>query len=544
MIDSQELRKQIPDFHPYPYEEVISVTYVDVTLPDRHLSAAKAIMTLTAASTLDQIGLHGPSNAANASETNPDQEDLNLYMAFFPRDAHIVAGFLHDRFPQLTEATIAEAIRFTGVRDNLHSVGLKDEQEVGKIPHEIRNSESDAIAQRLSKERDWGWPYYGAIDTTGKNIVAINRVVTEKGLEFLDTTYVGLDGQDHTYLDALGLHLNWVRKRMGLNPDGLVESLWLNPKHHANQAWTDSPDSFHHANGTWAIHQPEKNWGVAALEVQAEIYDALVSSIITYSLLADQMTGQRLTFFEDEITDLVQRAGQLRQTILDKFWVDDPAHFGGFFARGTDRDANGYLRPLAIRSSDMGHLLNSNLLDSDDPEIVYKREATIRNIFSPEMLCTNGIRTLSSDSVRYWPERYHDGNSWPWTTYYTALGLQRHGYYGLAYELKKRAFSVYEQTKILPEYATGRNNSNDKIINKKVVIHDASLTAEPTHQISQPPQEVQAWTAAAILAMKYEEGKRVSARLYPHRNFTVLPSAAPNPDKRAFETEILSALQG
>src|SRR5690606_35785925 len=112
-------------------------------------------------------------------------------------------------------------------------------------------------------------------------------------------------------------------------------------------------------------------------------------------------------FLQDEVDDLLARAAKLRHTVLSNFWIVDKNHYGGYFARGTDRTTRGKLHPLAVRSSDMGHVLNSKLLDGSDPDIVSKREAVIKNLFSPEMLCPSGIRTVASDSIRYYEDKYH-----------------------------------------------------------------------------------------------------------------------------------------
>lgn len=537
-----DLRNQVPRLKLTDDERVVDIKEYDLVFPDKHLSVVKAVEGLTDASKVGEIGEFGPSIAANVTEENKDQDDLNKYKVPFYRDAHIVALFLDKRFPLVTTATINDALVYTGVRENLRGPGLKDEQELWKVPHEIRDGENDPIAIKLTEEKDWGWPYYGAVDTTGKNINAITRVCLDEsrgGLDFLTETYRGLDGKEHTVDDALQGHVNWIRKRLDFNKEGILEALWINPKHHANQTWADSTYAFHHADGSWPSHHPERNWGVAAVELQAETYDALLGARDVYQAKLGAQSGSlsqdERKYLESEIKDLSMRADRLKKTVFTKFWVEDEEKFGGFFARGTDRDEEGNLRPMAIRSSDMGHLLNSRILDGDEPEIVKKREAVIRNLFSPEMLGVNGIRTLSSDSLRYDQDKYHGGTSWPWVTYYTALGLERHGLYGLSYELKKRAFSLYEATKILPEYGTGSDKENERLVTQKVMIFDATAP-EKLHEVGQPGQDIQAWTAAAMLAMKYEQGDRI------FRPEIAVPTMAIDEKKRKFEVDVLNKI--
>lgn len=542
MMREGDSRHDSSDFK--PYEEISEG--VALTLPQRHMSALKAILDLTAAPSPSEIGLHGPSNASNASKENRDIPELNLYSEFYPRDSHVVALFLEKQHPNLTKATVLASLAYTGIREHLRSNGgLQDEQELGKVPHEIRDNNTPKARQR-AMEKDRTYPYYGAIDTTGKNISAIARVSLHdppRSLDFLSTNYIGLDGKEHDVEDTLQSHINWIRKRMDLNPEGLLESLWINKKHHANQSWADSPDSFHHADGSWARHHPEKNWGVAALEVQVETYDALRNAADMYAaLLVQENTPARKSYLLDEIADLTKRADHLRKVVLDAFWVEDPEHFGGYFARGTDRDENGSLHPLAIRSSDMGHLLYSKILDGDNEEVRRKREATVQNIFSPEMLSPNGVRSLATDSVRYRDDAYHNGSVWPWQTYYTALGLEKHGYHGLSAELKKRIWSFYDETKTLAEYGTGSADPDNRInTHRQITVFDPSLYPESIHHFSrhkivQPPQLIQAWSSAAILAMKYEHGGRLSD---PNNQ---LPLLVIDSKMEALEDQILSKL--
>jgi glycogen debranching enzyme len=508
-----------PELTHFQFEEQ-TIETIEFSPPRRHLSALKAILDLTNARTPSEIGLHGPSNAANALEENNDIPEQNLYNEFYPRDAHIVALFLEKKHPALTQATIMASLAHTGIRQHLRGLGLQDEQEVGKVPHEIRDNNTPKARQRAI-EKDRMYPYYGAIDTTGKNINAIARTSLSNlpySLEFLNTHYSGLDGNEHTVEEALHSHINWIRGRMDLNPEGLIESLWINKKHHANQSWADSPDAFHHADGSWAAHHPDKNWGVAALEVQAETYDALLNAAdVIDALLEQEATPQRKNHLQSELKDLTKRAERLREVVFNHFWVEDPQHFGGYFARGTDRDEQGNLRPLRIRSADMGHLLHSRILDGSDEDTRTKREAVIRNIFSPEMLSPNGVRSLATDSVRYLENAYHNGSVWTWQVYLIARGLDRHNYHGLSHELKKRAWSFYDKTKMLAEYGTGSADPNNRInTSQQITVFDPSLFPEPIyhfsqHKLVQPPQQIQAWTAAANLAMKYENSARLSA---------------------------------
>lgn len=498
-----------------PDEELVSVEtynlseiYEALERPD---STILRMVGLTAVRRFEEIGKNGPSNAASVLQEKEARAHQGKYNAFFPRDGHVVADILGDvpRLTRIMRTTILASLEGMGTVDNYKNPHYPfDEQEIGKIPHELR-SPDDPIAKKLTEEKDWGWPYYGAVDTTGKNIMAITRYVeqSDEGEAFLGVTFKGRDGKQRTVKEGLDMNVAWLTGRLELNPEGLVESLSKNPKHHANQTWADSPESFHHADGSWAEHHPEKNLGVAGLEQQGEAYKALRSAARLYADLGET----------EKAADLKRRADNLRKVVLDKFWVDDPEHFGGYFGRGTDRDVDGNLRVLAIRTSDMGNFLDSGILDDTgdkelDKEIRFKREAVVHNLLSEEMMSPNGVRTLSSDSFRYSPDRYHNGTSWPWVSYVTARGLARYGHEAEAEKLKDKIMDAYRSTKILGEYFSGSDDLGHRLVDQKVVVHNPSITTEPVYPVSQPAQEVQAWTVAAVLAIKWERGQHTNMK--------------------------------
>lgn len=486
-----------------PDETFLGVEIYQPPTHDKPLSTLKAMMGLTAVSHSLDIGESGPSNASNALEVEGEKhETQGKYDVFFPRDAHVVAGILGEWYPKLLRSTVVASFEKMGVKDNYtHPVAPYDEQEIGKIPHEIRDAD-DPIAQELTENKNWGWPYYGAVDTTGKNIISLTRYIEEsdEGLEFLKTEYVGLDEKSHTIKEGLDANIQWLLRRMSLNPEGLIESLSKNPKHHPNQTWADSPEAFHHKDGTWPNHQPDKNRGVAAVEQQAEAYQALKHASALYDRLGDVKTAQLLS----------DRAKTLRSVVLDTFWVEDDSKHGGYFAQGTDRDDDGNLRPLETMSSDMGLLLDREILE-DDPddqvltsEIRRKRTAVMKNLLSDEMLSPSGIRTKSTSSVRYGDDRYHGGASWPWVTYITARGFGKFDDYKSAKLLKDLVLESYIDSKLLGEYYSGSNDEKRRIIVEKVKVKNPSIIFEPVYAVGQPAQEVQAWTTAAVLAIKKE----------------------------------------
>jgi glycogen debranching enzyme len=153
----------------------------------------------------------------------------------------------------------------------------------------------------------------------------------------------------------------------------------------------------------------------------------------------------------------------------------------------------------------MGHILNSRLRDGNDPDIQHKKESVIKTLFSENMLNASGIRTLARNEKRFRPGAYHNGNVWLWDTYTISLGLERHGYNELSYELDKRIWNVVDKYRKFPEFARGGDEEEPVLTNRIVDVWDNRYHFK--NRLEQPPQEIQAWTVAAMYAVKYKRGQ-------------------------------------
>jgi hypothetical protein len=88
--------------------------------------------------------------------------------------------------------------------------------------------------------------------------------------------------------------------------------------------------------------------------------------------------------------------------------------------------------------------------------------------------------------------------------------MRRLGYHRQADDLDRRVLKVVDATHSFPEYVRGDNAKIPHINHYTINIWDS--THERISKLEQPPQEVQAWTVAAILAIK----KRMERRgLFP-----------------------------
>lgn len=483
--DASFLRLLPKDFRLLAGEEIVSVTLPSIRHFDTNPSSLEQIMRLTKANRADEIGKFGPPLAALAMEAKVAEEGeppehLRLYEAVFGRDSLRVSIDLIRHYPELARATILELARHQGLEDN-----RSREEEPGRILHELRN-ENDPIAQKITEQLGWDWPYYGSVDATPEFIRVLVAYCqrSEENRAFLSQEYVDRLGNLRTISYALEMSLAWINRRINCNSECLLEYCSILPNGIKNQVWKDSPDSYHHADGTIANHSR----GIASVEVQVTAYDALIDAAEIFEDVFDQPVRAR---------ELRLQAERIKLAIFTHFWTEEK---GGYFVLGTDRDERGQLRQLKVRTSNMGHTLNSRLLKGDEPHIVRMREAVMAQIMSPELLNGSGVRTLASDEVRFRPGAYHNGSVWLWDTHHIAKGMRRLGYTQQANNLDGRILNAVNVTKMFPEYVRGDFEPvptiNHHIINVRDKVNGWVTNVE------QPPQEVQAWTVAAILATR------------------------------------------
>lgn len=479
-----DLSALAPDLIPYlrPGERIVAVETPEILVPTAKPDALAAMMRLTGAATPSEIGEKGPSVAAIATEENKNIEELNLFETLFGRDSLIVSSFLLPQFPKLAKTTILTLARLQGVARNDAS-----EEEPGRILHENRDTNSE-IGRMLRKERGWEFPYYGSVDATPLFVNLMLAYVEQEGRALLDESFIGKDGKTRTVRFALDAAVNWILERVNNNKEGLLEYCRKNPNGIPNQVWKDSYDSYFHKDGTIANQKK----GIASIEVQGYAYDALMGA----SSLCRTLGNVPLPHIEH----MEKSAKLLATTVFSRLFVNDEQ--GEFFALGTDRGEDGALQPLAIRTSNMGHLLSSRLLDGDAPDIVAKRAAIVRILLGESMLAAAGIRTLATTEARFRPGAYHNGSVWLWDSYYISRGLRRHGFIKEADDLVRRLFLTVEMTHKFPEFARGSDASIPELNTRIVDLWDEQT--DQMNRIEQPPQEIQAWTVAAVLAAEYE----------------------------------------
>lgn len=443
-----------------PGERLESVRELDLRDPETMPDALDELCKLTGVDRPEEIGLNGPAIGARVTEQNSGEAALRLFEVVFGRDSLTVALVVGDLFPRLLEATV---LYLAGIQGR--EFDALREEEPGRIAHEVRDVETNGV---------WGFPYYGAVDATPLFIRAAVRAI-ERRPEFV---VMPVPGRDARVGDSLHAAVGWLVRRLAEDELGLLSHRRVNPHGLENQVWKDSWDSMSHADGAICNHDAP----VASIEAQALAHDALVEA-------APQSADPAV---------LLAAADRLERAVEKHLWIDDPE--GGFYAIGVDRDANSHApRPLQVRASNMGWLLDSRLLDG--PEHAERRRRIVQLLLSDEFLAEGGIRTLSAREQRFRPRAYHNGNVWAHDNYVISLGLARHGFRDEALELQRRVVASCRATHRFPEFVAGGKPGTELIAKRIVDVYDDRN--ERVNRIEQPPQEIQGWTVGAMVAIEH-----------------------------------------
>jgi glycogen debranching enzyme len=150
----------------------------------------------------------------------------------------------------------------------------------------------------------------------------------------------------------------------------------------------------------------------------------------------------------------------------------------------------------------MGWLLGSRLLDG--PEHAGRRRRLVELLLSDEFLAEGGIRTLSEREERFRPRAYHNGNVWGCDNYLISLGFERQGFRDEALELQHRVVAACRATHRFPEFIAGGEPGTELIAKRIIDVYDSRY--ERMNRIEQPPQEIQGWTVAAMVAIEHSSG--------------------------------------
>lgn len=351
-------------------------------------------------------------------------------------------------------------------------------EEIGKIPHEVRNSQTDEIAQKLSAERQFGWPYYASMDATPLFVTLASRYLeVSNDLSILDESVVRNNGLKVSFRQCLKEAVNWITNKINGSPYSLIESSIPNQQGALFQGWRDAFDSHYIEESGEEIPW---NHQIASIEIQGLAFDALWKARKIVTLLNI-----------DSNNELITCLNRLRKSVIDNFYITDEAG-DSYFALGSDRIDN-VLRIHKQKTSAMGWLLNSEMLVGAEYE--QSRLAIVKTLFSDEMLTNWGIRTLSSKSKRFLASSYHNGSNWKMDDAQNLKGLVKNGYIEGARFLANAIVNSVEKTKLFVEFQRG-DSQHVPTINSyslSINLNDRQVN------VVQPPQPVQAWTISAYL---------------------------------------------
>jgi glycogen debranching enzyme len=266
--------------------------------------------------------------------------------------------------------------------------------EPGKILHETREGEMAMLNEIPFRQ------YYGTIDATPLFIVLA-------GAYYKRTADLGLIRE---IWESIEMALVWIDKYGDINNDMFIEYIRKEKTGLFNQGWKDSHDAITYENGEIA------RLPVALCEVQGYVYEAWINAALMTRALGN----------EKQANDLLKRAEILKEKFSETFWSENKSSFYLALANG---------QPCNVLSSNAGHCLFSGIAT---PEQAGK---LARSLLSENMFTGWGIRTLSSDEVRYNPMSYHNGSVWPHDTALIAYGFSR---YGLKDEVRKIALGLFD----------------------------------------------------------------------------------------------------
>ncbi len=299
------------------------------------------------------------------------------FAALFGRDSIISALQMlpYDTTP--AESTLRLLASLQGDRMD----DWRDEQP-GKILHELRTGEL-ARAGEIPHS-----PYYGTVDATPLFLILLAHHASWTGSLSL---FQELEANVERALE-------WIDRYGDSDGDGYVEYRSSSEHGLINQGWKDSGDAIIDPGGRVATPP------IALVEVQGYVYAAKLG-------IADLW---RRAGHAEKADRLEREAARLRAAVNRDFWLPEI----GCYALAIEADK----RPLAVVSSNAGHLLWSGIADRE------KADLTASRLMADDMFSGWGIRSLSASERGYNPVGYHLGTVWPHDNSLIAAGFKWYGY--------------------------------------------------------------------------------------------------------------------
>lgn len=355
------------------------------------------------------------------------------FVVVFGRDSLITAWLLLRAAPDLAKGVL----KFLAYHQGQENNAFRDEQP-GKIFHEFREGE-------LSRLNDLPFaPYFGTADATPLFIKLLAAYTRQTG----DTELV--KQLEPNWRAAM----KWIEN--SINDQGWITYLGsTDGKGLTVKTWKDSEDSMSHSDGHLA------KGALAVVEAQGYAAEAFLDAVY----LNDILQGD-----EHDSLSWKTRGADLSAKIDSYFWLPEKS----IYALAIEEDG----KRLEVATSDPSHLLWSGIV------VKNKVPTLVDRLFKADLWSGWGLRTLSSEEVRYNALSYHNGSVWPHDTAIFAAGLVR-------YDLK----DGFERVKIaLTELALSQP---DLRLPELVGGYDRGGSIPPLPYIESC--RPQAWAAAALI---------------------------------------------
>lgn len=483
---TSRLREQLPEEdrrYLRPEEKVVAIDYKDTNFVEHMVDPDEVLRLASSSPSYEKIGEWGSSVAS----VNLDPAgEKSRYEDEHGRDALIAARDVQSLYPKLLESTVMSLAASQGVEDESFIPGQPYGFEKPGSIILLNKNPDDPMAKKFKRLQKWQYPFYASADAPGRFIHDGIYPIYLKSREFLSRGYNSRRGYVAEIKEALDLSTQWLLDRASENSEGLIE--YKNPVDGGggmrHQGWRDSAGAMVHADGTWAN---SKN-GVASMEVQAVSYDACISAAQIYR----DYYGN-----EAKAQELEEAAAGIQKVVIEKGWVNDPV--GGYFALGFDRDDNGSLRPLEVKTP-MPDLLKSRLLRSHSPDVQAMTHEYIGNLLTSDVLTKWGLRSMSSHAVAFGPKRYHEGRIWTHINDATAEGISSHGFNGIDRLLGSLTTKACELSGCYPETIVGLNSETPVITTRDVYVYNELY--DEVYRFDPASPRWQTWAATAQIAKR------------------------------------------
>ncbi len=358
------------------------------------------------------------------------------YSTLFGRDSLISAWQTLKYDPRIAESTLRVLASYQGRR-----MDPRSEEEPGKILHEHR---FDPASQK--ELPDWGFPYYGSIDSTLLFLILADEYERRTGDERLAADLWPALLAAHRWMDVDG----------DIDGDGFIEYQRKNPRGLFHQGWKDG--SVDHLR----IEPP-----VAMVEVQGYA----VAAHRAFSTLAERH-GQRELAREAQ-AQAIHVGDALNRT----FWMPD----AGYYALALD----GQKQLRRAVASNPGHLPLMGVVPRE------RMAALVSRLFRDDMWTAYGVRTHATSEPDFDPHGYHLGTVWPHDNWFLYRGLRATGFHREADRVRGALLRAYEELNGIPElYA---------------VVDDRLIDLSATPKAGTRANPLQAWSTGALMDLVGEE---------------------------------------